>query len=66
MKNICGLIFIYDNNNYLIFGENSQYLVAFGCGLGFALIIEFLCSITRTCKSGKKIYENCLIFVVLI
>ncbi|MBQ4155825.1 MAG: HAMP domain-containing histidine kinase, partial [Clostridia bacterium] len=62
---ICGLIFIYDNNNYLIFGENSQYLVAFGCGLGFALIIEFLCSITRTCKSGKKIYENCLIFVVL-
>ncbi len=62
---IMGLVLIYDNNNFLIFSKNSQYLIAFGCGLGFALIIEFFCSFVRVCKSDKKLIDNCLVFVVL-
>ncbi len=62
---ICGLVFICDNNNFMIFGEDSQYLVAFGCGLGFAIVIEFLCSLIRVCKSDKKLLDNCLFCVIL-
>lgn len=62
---VLGLVSILDNNAYMMYNSISQDIVALGVGLIFAIAMNFFCSLVRVCKSDKKIYENCLVFIFL-
>lgn len=58
-------IFSEGENNSILYTNFLVYAIAAVCGVVFAILCEFFCSLIRVCKSEKKLLDNCFIFIVL-
>ena len=51
-------IFSEGENNSILYTNFLVYAIAAVCGVVFAILCEFFCSLIRVCKSKKKLLDN--------